>query len=62
MPCGGPLRAGVAAAAVQVVGLIRWRLLVPGWAATAAGAGPAAAAAAARTSCATANRVLRRAP
>jgi hypothetical protein len=51
------VRAGVAAAAVQVVGLLRWPLLVPGWAATAAGQDPAAAAAA-RGSFATANLVL----
>ena len=42
---------------MQVVGLLRWPLLVPGWAATAAGTDPAAAAAA-RESFATANRVL----
>ena len=30
------VRAGVAAAVVQVVGLLRWPLLVPGWAAAAA--------------------------
>jgi hypothetical protein len=34
---------GVAAAVVQVVGLLRWPLLVPGWAAAAAGPDPAAA-------------------
>ena len=48
---------GVAAAVVQVVGLLRWPLLVPGWAATDAGADPAAAAAA-RESFGTANRIL----
>lgn len=48
---------GVAAATVQVVGLLRWPLLVPGWAATAAGTDPTAAAAA-RHAFATANRVL----
>ena len=41
------VRAGVAAAVVQVVGLLRWPLLVPGW-----------AAAAAEDAFATANRVL----
>ena len=48
---------GIAAAVVQVIGLLRWPLLVPGWAATAAGDDPAAAAAA-RDSFSTANRVL----
>ncbi len=48
---------GIAAAAVQVVGLLRWPLLVPGWATTAAGADPVAAADA-RSSFSTANRVL----
>ncbi|MGE3660948.1 MAG: hypothetical protein AB7G09_06535 [Pseudonocardia sp.] len=48
---------GIAAAAVQVAGLLRWPLLVPGWAATAAGGDPAAAAAA-REAFGTANRVL----
>ena len=51
------VRAGVAAAVVQVVGLMRWPLLVPGWAATAAGDDPVAAAAA-EDAFATANRVL----
>jgi hypothetical protein len=51
------VRAGVAAAVVQVVGLLRWPLLVPGWAATAAGDDPAAAAAA-QEAFTTANRVL----
>jgi Domain of unknown function (DUF4386) len=48
---------GVAAAIVQVVGLLRWPLLVPGWAATASGDDPAAAAAA-REAFGTANRLL----
>jgi hypothetical protein len=48
---------GIVAAAVQVIGLLRWPLLVPGWAATAAGDDPAAAASA-RESFGTANRVL----
>jgi hypothetical protein len=48
---------GIAAALVQVVGLLRWPLLVPGWAATAAGNDPAAAAHA-RAAFSTANRVL----
>jgi hypothetical protein len=48
---------GVAAAVVQVVGLLRWPLLVPGWATTAAGDDPAAATAA-RGAFETANRVL----
>jgi len=48
---------GIAAAVVQVVGLLRWPLLVPGWATTAAGADPVAAADA-RSSFGTANRVL----
>src|SRR3954468_2297796 len=48
---------GIAAAAVQVVGLLRWPLLVPGWAATAAG-DDRAAAAHARAAFGTANRVL----
>ena len=34
---------GIAAAVVQVVGLLRWPLLVPGWAAAAGGDDPAAA-------------------
>jgi len=51
------VRAGVAAAVVQVVGLMRWPLLVPGWAAAAAGDDPVAAAAA-EDAFATANRVL----
>lgn len=48
---------GVVAAVVQVVGLLRWPLLVPGWATTAAGGDPVAAAAA-RDAFGTANRVL----
>ncbi|WP_138733414.1 DUF4386 family protein [Modestobacter excelsi] len=48
---------GVAAAVVQVVGLLRWPLLVPGWAATAAGSDPDAAAGA-RAAFGTADRVL----
>src|SRR3954471_13303208 len=48
---------GIAAAVVQVVGLLRWPLLVPGWAATAAGSDPVAAADA-RASFGTASRVL----
>lgn len=51
------VRAGIAAAVVQVVGLLRWPLLVPGWAATDA-AGDPVAAAAARGAFETANRVL----
>jgi hypothetical protein len=48
---------GIAAALVQVIGLLRWPLLVPGWAATAAGDDPVAAADA-RAAFGTANRVL----
>ena len=48
---------GVAAAVVQVVGLLRWPLLVPGWATAAAGADPVAAADA-RSSFDTANHLL----
>jgi hypothetical protein len=48
---------GIAAAVVQVVGLLRWPLLVPGWAATAAGSDPGAAADA-RAAFGTANRIL----
>jgi hypothetical protein len=48
---------GIAAAAVQVVGLLRWPLLVPGYAADAASVDPAVAAAA-RDSFATAHRIL----
>ena len=49
--------AGVAAAVVQVVGLLRWPLLVPGYAADAASS-DAATATAARDSFATANLLL----
>lgn len=48
---------GVAAAVVQVIGLSRWPLLVPGFAADAASADPATAAAA-RDAFETAHRVL----
>jgi hypothetical protein len=48
---------GIAAAAVQVAGLLRWPLLVPGYAADATSADPAVAAAA-RDSFATAHRIL----
>ena len=48
---------GVAAAVVQVVGLLRWPLLVPGFAADAAGPDPASAAAA-RDSFVLAHRIL----
>ena len=48
---------GIAAAAVQVIGLLRWPLLVPGYAAAATSADPATAAAA-RDSFATANAIL----
>src|SRR3954447_13239410 len=48
---------GIAAAVVQVVGLLRWPLLVPGWAATASGSDPVTAADA-RAAFGTANRVL----
>jgi len=48
---------GIAAAAVQVVGLLRWPLLVPGYAADAASA-DAAIAAAARDSFTTASDIL----
>lgn len=48
---------GIAAAVVQLVGLLRWPLLVPGWASTAAGDDPVAAAHA-RSAFSTANRVL----
>lgn len=48
---------GIAAAAVQVVGLLRWPLLVPGYAADATSADPGVAAAA-RDSFTTAHRVL----
>jgi len=48
---------GIAAATVQVIGLLRWPLLVPGWAVTAAGTDPDAAAGA-RGAFATANHLL----
>ena len=48
---------GIAAAVVQVVGLLRWPILVPGYASDAAG-GSAGAAAAARDSFATASDIL----
>jgi uncharacterized protein DUF4386 len=48
---------GIAAAVVQVVGLLRWPLLVPGFAADAAGPDPATAAAA-RDSFVLAHRIL----
>jgi hypothetical protein len=48
---------GIAAAVVQVVGLLRWPLLVPGYAADAASTDPAVAAAG-RDSFATANLIL----
>ena len=48
---------GVAAAAVQVIGLLRWPLLVPGYAADAAGSDPTVAAAA-RDSFSTAHHLL----
>jgi hypothetical protein len=48
---------GIAAAAVQVTGLMRWPLLVPGYAAGAASPDPAVVAAA-HDSFATAHRIL----
>jgi hypothetical protein len=48
---------GIAAAVVQVVGLMRWPLLVPGYAADAASADPAVAAAG-RDSFSTAHQIL----
>jgi len=48
---------GIAAAAVQVIGLLRWPILVPGYASDAAG-GDAAVAAAARDSFTTASNIL----
>jgi hypothetical protein len=51
------VRVGVAAAAVQVVGLMRWPILVPGYASDAA-SGSAAVAAGARDSFATASDIL----
>ncbi|MGV8910040.1 MAG: DUF4386 family protein [Propionicimonas sp.] len=49
--------AGIGAALVQVIGLLRWPLLVPGYAADAASADPATAATA-RDSFLTAHRIL----
>jgi hypothetical protein len=49
--------AGVAAAVVQVIGLARWPLLIPGYAADAAGSDPTVAAAG-RDSFETAHRIL----
>jgi hypothetical protein len=51
------VRVGIAAAAVQVIGLLRWPLLVPGYASDAAG-GDAATASAARDSFTTASDIL----
>jgi hypothetical protein len=51
------VRAGIAAAVVQVIGLSRWPLLVPGYAADAASPDPAIAAAG-RESFETAHRIL----
>ena len=48
---------GIAAGAVQVVGLLRWPVLVPGWAAAAASDDPVAAASA-REAFGTADRIL----
>lgn len=48
---------GIGAALVQMIGLLRWPLLVPGYASDAAGADPAVAAAA-RDSFVTAHRIL----
>src|SRR3954454_19321227 len=48
---------GIAAAVVQVIGLLRWPLLVPGWSDTAAGSDPIAAAEA-RAAFGNANHVL----
>jgi hypothetical protein len=48
---------GIAAAVVQVIGLMRWPLLVPGWASDAAGRDPARAEDA-RDAFVTANRIL----
>ena len=44
--CASPCRSGIAAAVVQVIGLSRWPLLVPGYAADATSSDPAVAAAA----------------
>ena len=51
------VRVGIAAAAVQVVGLLRWPILVPGYASDAASGSPDAAAAA-RDSFRTASDIL----
>jgi hypothetical protein len=51
------VRVGIAAAAVQVIGLLRWPILVPGYASDAA-SGDAAVAAAARDSFTTAGDIL----
>jgi hypothetical protein len=51
------VRVGIAAAAVQVVGLMRWPILVPGYASDAAGSDPGVAAAA-RDSFSTASAIL----
>ena len=51
------VRVGIAAAVVQVVGLLRWPILVPGYASDAA-SGDAAVAAAARDSFSTASDIL----
>jgi hypothetical protein len=51
------VRVGIAAAVVQVVGLLRWPLLVPGYASDAA-SGDAAVAASARDSFSTASDIL----
>jgi hypothetical protein len=51
------VRVGIAAAAVQVVGLLRWPILVPGYASDAAGSN-AGVAAAARDSFTTASDIL----
>jgi hypothetical protein len=51
------VRVGIAAAAVQVIGLLRWPILVPGYASDAAG-GDGAVAAAARDSFSTASDIL----
>jgi hypothetical protein len=51
------VRVGIAAAAVQVVGLLRWPILVPGYASDAA-SGSAGVAASARDSFTTASNIL----
>ena len=53
----GAVPVGIAAAVVQVVGLLRWPLLVPGYAVDATSANPAVAAAA-QDSFLTAHRIL----